>query len=376
MSSSKVSVITTDLSAFDPVAMAQLERVAAHSAIEKVVGLPDLHAGRGVAVGAAYWSSTHIFPELVGSDIGCGMALWKTATPVRKFKLDASERKLQGLDGPWDGDVAAELNGFGLAPSLASAALGTIGGGNHFAELLRVETIIDQKRFDHISVNLSAATPFGADMIWLMVHSGSRGLGQAILDRQLATGGVDGWSAQSAQGIAYLADHDEAVRWAECNRFTIAQRFFDKLGMKGERLLDICHNEVTPHQKGWLHRKGAAPADRGPVIIPGSRGDYSYLVEPIADNASKALFSLAHGAGRRWSRSDAHAKLSKRYRLHELQRTKLGGRVICEDRRLIFEEAPEAYKPISRVIDDLLDAGLIRVIASFRPLLSYKVRRA
>ena len=111
------------------------------------------------------------------------------------------------------------------------------------------------------------------------------------------------------------------------------------------------------------------------MVIPGSRGDYSYLVEPIADNADKALFSLAHGAGRRWSRADAHAKLSKRYRLHELERTKLGGRVICEDRRLIFEEAPEAYKPISRVIDDLVDAGLIRVIASLRPLLSYKVRR-
>ena len=239
MSDSKVSIITSDLSAFDPVSVTQLERVAAHPAIDKVVGLPDLHAGRGVAVGAAYWSPSHIFPELVGSDIGCGMALWKTATPVRKFKLDAAERKLQGLDGPWDGDVAAELGEFGLASSLASAALGTIGGGNHFAELLRVETIIDQERFDQISASLSAATHLGSDTIWLMVHSGSRGLGQVILDRQLAAGGVDGWSAQSAQGIVYLADHDAAIRWAECNRFIIAQRFFEKLGMKGERLLDI-----------------------------------------------------------------------------------------------------------------------------------------
>jgi release factor H-coupled RctB family protein len=141
-------------------------------------------------------------------------------------------------------------------------------------------------------------------------------------------------------------------------------------------LLDIVHNSVTPHQGGWLHRKGAAPADRGLICIPGSRGDFSYLVEPVQDQADKALHSLAHGAGRKWSRKDAHARLSRRFSVSQLQRTELGSHVICEDRRLIFEEAPQAYKDIRAVVADLEAAGLVRVIARLRPLLSYKTRAA
>ena len=109
-------------------------------------------------------------------------------------------------------------------------------------------------------------------------------------------------------------------------------------------------------------------------MIPGSRGDFSYLVEPLHDRAEDALCSLAHGAGRKWSRKDAHARLSRRFRVTDLQRTKLSSHVICEDRRLIFEEAPEAYKDIAGVIADLEAAGLVRVIARLRPMLSYKTR--
>ena len=111
-------------------------------------------------------------------------------------------------------------------------------------------------------------------------------------------------------------------------------------------------------------------------MYPGSRGDFSYLVEPIADGADHALCSLAHGAGRKWSRSNAHARLSERFRIADLQRTALGSQVICEDRRLIYEEAPQAYKDIQRVVADLEHAGLVRVIAKLRPLLSYKTRAA
>ena len=164
--------------------------------------------------------------------------------------------------------------------------------------------------------------------------------------------------------------------WAVVNRDVIAARFLAALGLDGRRLLDICHNSVTPLDGGWLHRKGAAPADRGLVAIPGSRGDFSYLVEPLATRANEALRSLAHGAGRKWSRSDARARLSDRFKVAELERTALGSRVICEDRQLIFEEAPQAYKDIARVIADLEQAGLVRVVARLRPLISYKVRRA
>ena len=108
------------------------------------------------------------------------------------------------------------------------------------------------------------------------------------------------------------------------------------------------------------------------MVIPGSRGDYSYLVEPVASEAS--LWSLAHGAGRKWMRSECRERLSRRYAIEQLARTALGSRVICDDRDLIFEEAPEAYKSIGTVIAALQGAGLIRVLARLKPLLTYKKR--
>jgi release factor H-coupled RctB family protein len=155
----------------------------------------------------------------------------------------------------------------------------------------------------------------------------------------------------------------------------IATRFFERLGLSGKQRLDICHNSVTAHDGGWLHRKGAAPADKGVIVVPGSRGDLTYIVQPRLEGADRALFSLAHGAGRKWSRSEAKAKLERKFTAADLERTKLGSRVICEDRELIFEEAPQAYKAIHQVIEDLKAASLIDVIATLRPLITYKTRR-
>lgn len=363
---SHVTLIASDPSRFDPLALDQLDACARYVSMARIVGLPDLHAGNGIAVGAAFWSPTHIWPHLVGNDIGCGMALWETDCALRKFRLGAVERKLHGLDSPWSGDGAATLAEAGLSPHLASPALGTIGGGNHFVEFQRIEAVVDEARF--------AEWDLRRDRVWMMVHSGSRGLGQAILQVHRQHDVSHGMAANSPVARAYLADHDAALDWAILNRQIIAQRFCESLGLGGRRVLDICHNSVTPHQGGWLHRKGAAPADRGLVTIPGSRGDFSYLVEPIAEGADHALHSLAHGAGRKWSRKDAHARLSRRFKVADMQRTGLGSHVICEDRRLIFEEAPDAYKDIGMVIGDLEQAGLIRVIAKLRPLLSYKTR--
>lgn len=365
---SSITLIASDPSRFDPLALDQLNACARYDNMARVVGLPDLHAGNGIAVGAAFWSPTHIWPHLVGSDIGCGMALWESDRALCKFRLGAVERKLNGLDAPWSGDGPAALAEAGLPPDLASPALGTIGGGNHFVEFLRIESVTDDARF--------AEYGLAQDRVWMMVHSGSRGLGQAVLQAHRQSAVSQGIPADSPETIAYLTDHDAALGWAILNRQIIAERFCDSLGLGGRRVLDICHNSVTPHQGGWLHRKGAAPADKGPVAIPGSRGDFSYLVEPIVDGADHALHSLAHGAGRKWSRKDAHARLSRRFKVADMQRTALGSHVICEDRRLIFEEAPDAYKDIGMVISDLEQAGMIRVIAKLRPLLSYKTRAA
>jgi len=362
-----IRIIASDRSWIDPAAVEQLRQTATLEGIDAIVGLPDLHAGRGIAVGAAFWSRTHVYPHLVGGDIGCGMALWETETPLRKFSLDAADRKLRGLEAPWDGDHAASLADAGLPASLMGEALGSIGGGNHFAELLCVDSVFDEAAFGALGLDTSR--------VYLMIHSGSRGLGAAILDEQLARQNIRPLEAGSDPCRAYLGRHDDAIRWAVLNREIIAQRFFERLGMKGRRLLDICHNSVTPYRDGWLHRKGAAPADRGPIVIPGSRGDLTYLVQPRPEQAEAALQSLAHGAGRKWGRTEARDKLRRRFTIAELERTRLGSRVICEDRELIYEEAPQAYKDIHRVIADLDQAGLITVAAALRPLITYKTRR-
>lgn len=100
---------------------------------------------------------------------------------------------------------------------------------------------------------------------------------------------------------------------------------------------------------------------------------YPYLVKPLGDGESRA-WSLAHGAGRKWSRSAARRRMRERFGMHQLTQTPLGGRVICEERDLLYEEVPAAYKHIEDVIQELVDAGLASVIATFRPLLTYKTR--
>jgi len=366
--SARVDIIASPESWIEQAAIDQLHQTAALEGMDRVVGLPDLHAGRGIAVGAAFWARARVFPHLVGNDIGCGMGLWASDTPVRKFRLDAADRKLRGLEAPWSGDHRARLEQAGLPASLMGEALGSIGGGNHFAELLAVDTMLGEAGFAALGLDRNA--------VHLMVHSGSRGLGDAILTRHLGHRNVQSLEAESSDCAAYLAEHDQAVGWAMLNREIIADRFCDRLGMRATRVLDICHNSVTPWDGGWLHRKGAAPADMGPIVVPGSRGDLTWLVRPKPDAGDRALQSLAHGAGRKWSRSEARAKLDRRYSIDDLERTRLGSRVICEDRALIYEEAPQAYKDITQVIRDLDQAGLIEVIATLRPLITYKTRRS
>lgn len=95
----------------------------------------------------------------------------------------------------------------------------------------------------------------------------------------------------------------------------------------------------------------------------------------LPKEAKHSAYSLAHGAGRKWSRSDSRARLEKRYSAKALARTELGSYVICEDKALLYEEAPQACKNITTVMDDLVTAGLAEVIAVLRPLVTYKVRR-
>ncbi len=351
-------------------AVRQLYDTAKLEGMRQVAGMPDLHPGKGAPVGAAFMTQGRLYPYLIGGDIGCGMGLWKTGLLRRKARLDRWASTHFDLEHPWEGDVPAYLAAAGLQSTAFDGSLGTIGGGNHFAELQAVEEVFDASEFKRLGL--------GKDQLAVLVHSGSRGLGEAVLRGHVDEHRADGVDADSDAAAQYLRGHDFAVRWAEANRKLIAERFITALGGTSERVWDGCHNCITPQnlagEKFWLHRKGAVPADAGPVVIPGTRGTLSYLVRPLGDGEANA-WSLAHGAGRKWSRSNARSRMRERFHPSELVQTPLGGRVICEERDLLYEEAPAAYKNIEAVIQDLVDAGIASVIATLRPILTYKTRQ-
>ncbi len=363
----KTRIVASAHSWIEGEAIRQLEQTATLSGMIRAVGMPDLHPGKGTPVGAAFQSDGVIYPHLVGNDIGCGMGLWQTDILNRKVKLDRFVKNLSGLEQAWQGDVKGRLSEAGLEYDGEFSPLGTIGGGNHFAELQKLENIYDDTCFKGLGLD--------GDRAALLVHSGSRGLGEAVLRSHVAKHGGNGLIEGTDAFNSYIQQHNHAVKWGVVNRQVIAERFLDCLNAHGKQALDICHNSVTPYGDTWLHRKGAAPSDKGAVVIPGSRGAITYVVKPMAGAWDVSLCSLAHGAGRRWKRSEVKAKLSRRYKVTDLTQTKLGGRVICEDKDLIFEEAPEAYKDIEQVMTDLVEAGLITLIASYRPIITYKTRR-
>ena len=365
-------IIASDDTWLEGDAEAQLQRTAELPGMTRVIGMPDLHPGKGSPIGAAYFSTSHIFPYLVGNDIGCGMGLWRTDVAARKVKLDKWERKLRAgaICDPWPGDVGDWLTQDDVTPSGHERSLGTIGSGNHFAELLRVQRIDDETAFSALGLSKDATV--------LLVHSGSRGFGHEILRAHVDRFKDDALSAETDDAEAYLRRHDHAVAWARSNRRLIAHRVATTLSLRLEPVLDVTHNSVVRTaiggHDGWLHRKGAAPANEGIVAIAGSRGTPTYLVAPRG-NGELNLQSLAHGAGRKWSRADAKARLRRNFGPADLERTDLGGRVVCDDRDLLYEEAPQAYKSIDVVVNALVDAGVARTIAVLTPVITYKVAR-
>jgi release factor H-coupled RctB family protein len=369
--SEKVVVIASDKNWIEGNAVSQLRGTAGLDGMQLAVGLPDLHPGKAGPVGAAFVTRGVIYPHLVGNDVGCGMGLWLSDLQCRKAKLERWADKLNDLDQPWSGDRVEWLAQFCARAGEFDEALGTIGGGNHFAELQQVEEIRDAEAFGALGLD--------ADRLVVLVHSGSRGLGGAILREHQRVFGYAGLQCATEQANAYVSRHEEAVAWAHANRALIAQRFLAALGSDAVRVLDVPHNFMAREQiaggDAWIHRKGANPSTRGAVVIPGSRGALSFLVAPRGPQDGNAN-SVSHGAGRKWNRSDCRARLRERFDTASLERTELGGRVICEDRELLYEEAPQAYKNIEVVVQDLVEAGLVRVIATFRPLITYKTRRA
>jgi tRNA-splicing ligase RtcB len=235
----------------------------------------------------------------------------------------------------------------------------TIGSGNHFVELQADES----------------------ERLWLMVHSGSRGLGPAIRDHHLARGDSVGGGLRCLRsgediGTAYLRDAGLARRFAEENRRQIAllveKALLDNVGsthLQWAEAITTDHNHVEHETHGasrlWVHRKGAMPAWPAQAgVLPGSMGSLSYHV--VGRGCADALCSSAHGAGRILSRTEARRTITSR----ELQRQM--GPVWYDFRQSdrLRDEAPGAYKDIRAVARAQRD--LVKVVRVLRPVLNYK----
>ncbi len=380
-------------------ALEQLAAVAATPGCMRAVGMPDLHAGPGVPIGAALAFGDGVRPPLIGGDAGCGARVvflsrvkaggdvterrireWTEgpalpdADPVALFRAVwfHGPRGLAGVEGvpeslqelaalePLDTDSPS-----GPLPPEAEGGsqAGTIGGGNHFLELSRISQVVREMP--------SLGTARGE--LAVVAHSGSRGLGRALASR---------WPVGPLLGKEleeWLGELAGALRYARANRLVLVWRMLCALGAQrpGKILgsFDIVHNTVEKARvngaDGWVHRKGCAPAGVGqPTIVLGSRGAPSWVMEGLGQEA--ALCSVAHGAGRRMARSEASAKLKAKYTRSSLLRTALGGRVLCEDSQLLYEEHPDAYKPVEPVIAALEAAGCARRAAALEPLFTVK----
>jgi release factor H-coupled RctB family protein len=349
--SATVTVFASESSWIESDAVAQCHQVAALDGMIQVAAMPDLHPGKGAPIGAAM-TSTVLYPFLVGSDIGCGIAVFpirlKRAVPEKlAARFPDLDRPIEPGDPAWsvyEGDVPA-----GHLDSLA-----TVGRGNHFVELAKVDEVFEERSLRK------------GDLL-LIVHSGSRGLGERILRAHTEHHGA----GPAAAPEQYLAAHDEAVRWGSLNRRLMAARVAHALGARAEDpIVDECHNLVEVKDGAYLHRKGAARGDNRTVLVAGTRGTPSYLV--AAHAGADAGYSVAHGAGRKMSRADALRRGKAKHTVEELRRTQLGSLVVCGDRQLLFEEAPTAYKKIEQVIGDLVSHGLATPIAKTVPLVTYK----
>jgi len=301
-----------------------------------------------------------IYPQAVGGDIGCGMLA--VATDLEASALANPRRAGQVLAGFGRAVPARRRNrrdGIPIPDGIRASPeemleFATLGSGNHFLELQADED----------------------GRLWLMIHSGSRALGQAVRDRHLARAQpVDGkmraLDASSDSGREYLLEAENARRFADGSRRAMAEQAGRVLGadLCWETLITTDHNHLAREQHGgrelWVHRKGAMPAGLGQSgVLPGSMGTLSFHVE--GRGCEEALCSSAHGAGRRLSRTEARSRISERDLRREMEGIWFDSRLAREFR----DEAPSAYKDIRAVLR--AQSELVKVTRRLRPVLNYK----
>ena len=392
-----VKVWTRDI---EETAMQQLLNVAGLPIVHgHVAAMPDVHAGIGATIGSVIPTRGAIIPAAVGVDIGCGMnavrlgltaaqlpdnlnrvrSAIEAAVPVGfaqhaadKVAGSKAARHVRALEGRLDAIVSRH-------PALAKmqkrfdetwvCQLGTLGGGNHFIELCLDE----------------------ADHVWVMLHSGSRGIGNvmgryfiAAARKQAMKNHVhlpDRDLAWFDEGTAWFGDYVEAVGWAQDyameNRRAMMGLVLDALSRTLSpkvRAAEVeaeainCHHNYVNRETHFgadvfVTRKGAISAREGELgIIPGSMGAKSYIVRGLGNPES--LCSCSHGAGRRMSRTAAR----KRFSRLDLEAQTAG--VECRKDEGVIDEIPGAYKDIDAVMDNQRD--LVEVVHTLKQVLCVK----
>ena len=354
----------------------RVQQMARCDDVVRIAVLPDVHLAKEYCVGTAVATRSRIMPFAVGGDIGCGMVALRVNELAERLISRQSSQQLLRLLGrfvPFNKHRAATVSDRlpeslrirGLShPRLEKMALrdgrvqmGTLGRGNHFLEFqVDVEGVM-----------------------WLMIHSGSRALGQAITTLHLRNTVNDGpllyFEAESSAGQDYLNDVAWARQYARQNRLSMLWVTAELLqtlwsvDVDADSLIESDHNHVRQEehmgQMRWVHRKGAQSAAANELgVIPGSMGTPSYHV--VGRGCQAALNSSSHGAGRRQSRTEARSKVSVRSLQREM------GRVFFDQSKsnALRDEAPSAYKDIRQVLQ--AQRELVKIVRVLRPLVSYK----
>ncbi|CAM2007216.1 RtcB family protein [Acanthopleuribacter pedis] len=383
---------------FDKGAQEQVRLAAQLPIIYKWIALmPDVHKGIGATVGSVIPTTKAIIPAAVGVDIGCGMMAVRTdmtadqlpdnlkplRTAIEKAVPHGRTSGSRKDKGSWQ-DVPtrvaknwASLNTrFGeivrkhpaIEKSNHVTHLGTLGTGNHFIELCLDE----------------------ANRVWIMLHSGSRGVGNRIGSYfiELAKKDMRGWHANLPdvnlsylrEGTEHFDDYVEAVDWAQDfarqNRALMMENVIKALRevkgiptrFKTEKQAVNCHHNYVSQEihfgnKVWVTRKGAVSARQDELgIIPGSMGARSFIVRGRGNPES--FHSCSHGAGRVMSRTQAKKRIS----LDEHQEATAG--VECRKDAGVIDETPAAYKPIDAVMKAQSD--LVEVVHTLKQIVCVK----
>jgi tRNA-splicing ligase RtcB len=424
--------------------------------LERVVLTPDFHRGAGIPVGTVLDARGFVLPKAVGTDIGCGMRLLATDIAAeeiarldgdaldarlryvffeggRNIPLSAAQRAglfragLHGLvgerhagEGIWNfWDEAAQVSDlmrthrlgalptdgiFGLDDFIEGSGeaftrdgqIGSIGGGNHFVEIQRIEEVLDGATARDWGLKKGAVA--------IMAHSGSVGIGhlvgrhfadvaKAAFPRGMQHPGHHFYPLATAreEGRRYLSAMGNAANFAYANRLFLGLMVVRSLSEALGREVDARLVYDAPHNLVWadgdhrmIHRKGACPAEGAsedadfpwghPVIIPGSMGASSYVLR--GHGAVASLCSACHGAGRMAPRQQARQGSA-----HELEPLRVVTRVDAkrlrrdvraEWERALLEEAPSRYKDVTPVIDTVVDGGIASKVARLWPLLTIK----